>query len=62
MLVLFEDLHWVDASTLEALSRAIDAIQDSRAMILATFRPEFFVPWLDNSHVSMVRVNRLPRE
>ncbi|MBX9700862.1 MAG: AAA family ATPase [Acetobacteraceae bacterium] len=62
VLVLFEDLHWVDASTLEALGRAIEAIRGSRIMILATFRPEFFPPWLEQSHVTMVRLNRLARE
>jgi class 3 adenylate cyclase/predicted ATPase len=62
VLCLFEDLHWIDASTLEALNRTIVTIKAARVLVIATFRPEFFPPWLDQSHVRMMRLTRLTRE
>jgi class 3 adenylate cyclase/predicted ATPase len=62
VLALFEDLHWVDPSTHEVLNRAIDAIRTAPVLLIATFRPEFFPLWLDQSHATMVHLNRLTRE
>ena len=62
VLVLFEDAHWVDPSTLEALNRMITVVKGARVLVLVTFRPEFFPPWLDQSHVRMMRLSRLARE
>ena len=62
VLFLIEDVHWVDATTLEAISRIIPQITTVRIFLLMTFRPEFMPPWLDHSHVTMLRLNRLPRE
>jgi class 3 adenylate cyclase/DNA-binding response OmpR family regulator/predicted ATPase len=59
---VLEDAHWIDSSTLELFSRFIASIKAARVFVLVTFRPEFFPPWLDESHVTMLRLNRLPRE
>ena len=61
-LLLIEDVHWIDATTLEAISRSIPLIKTAPVLLLITFRPEFMPPWLDQSHVTMLRLNRLPRE
>ncbi len=61
-LLLIEDVHWIDATTLEAISRSISLIKTAPVFLLITFRPEFMPPWLDQSHVTMLRLNRLPRE
>ena len=61
-LLLVEDVHWIDATTLEAISRSIRLIKTAPVFLLITFRPEFMPPWLDQSHVTMLRLNRLPRE
>ena len=61
-LLLIEDVHWIDATTLEAISRSINLIKTAPVFLLITFRPEFMPPWLDQSHVTMLRLNRLPRE
>jgi predicted ATPase/class 3 adenylate cyclase len=62
VLFLIEDVHWVDATTLETITRTIPLIRMAPVFLLITFRPEFMPPWLDHSHVTMLRLNRLPRE
>src|SRR5262249_2625157 len=60
--IVLEDAHWIDSSTLELLNRFIGSIKAARVFILVSFRPEFFPQWLDESHVTMLRLDRLPRE
>src|SRR5262249_49664198 len=60
--IVFEDAHWIDTSTLELLNRFIASIKAARLFVLVSFRPEFSPQWLDGSHVTMLRLNRLPRE
>jgi class 3 adenylate cyclase/predicted ATPase len=62
VLFLLEDAHWADPTTLELLNRTIEAIRSSRFFALITFRPDFFSPWLDRSHVTMLRLERLSRD
>ena len=62
MLFVFEDVHWIDPTTLELLNRVIEPINKARVLFLVTFRPEFFPPWLDQSNVTMLRLNRLGRD
>jgi class 3 adenylate cyclase/DNA-binding response OmpR family regulator len=56
------DVHWADSSTLELLDRCISSIKAARVFVLCTFRPEFSPHWLDESHVTMLRLDRLSRE
>ncbi|MFT4729763.1 MAG: class 3 adenylate cyclase/predicted ATPase [Granulosicoccus sp.] len=49
LLMLFEDLHWIDPSSLELLERLVNQIPDASILIVATSRPEFTVPWQSNS-------------
>jgi class 3 adenylate cyclase/DNA-binding response OmpR family regulator/predicted ATPase len=58
----FKDAHWIDSSTLELFSRLVASIKTARVFILASFRPEFFPHWVDESHVTTLRLNRLSRE
>jgi predicted ATPase/class 3 adenylate cyclase len=56
---VIEDAHWIDPSTLEATNRFIEAVKTAPVLFLITFRPEFFPPWLDQPHVTMIQLNRL---
>ena len=56
------DIHWADSSTLELLERCIDPIKTARVFVMCTFRPEFFPRWLNELHVTMVRLDRLSRD
>jgi predicted ATPase len=52
----------MDSSTFELLTRAITSIKTARIFVICSFRPEFFPHWLDGSHVTMLRLDRLSRE
>jgi class 3 adenylate cyclase/predicted ATPase len=59
VLMIFEDAHWSDPSSLEVLGRTIDRIATIRALLIVTFRPEFNPPWIGRSHVTALTLNRL---
>lgn len=61
VLMIFEDVHWIDPTSLEFLSIAIDQIKTSRILILATARPEFTPPWPLHRHTSSIAMNRLDK-
>lgn len=61
LLIIFEDAHWIDPSTLEFLGRLVEQVEVLPVLILVTFRPEFTAPWMGQTHVSMLALNRLSR-
>jgi predicted ATPase len=61
VLVLYEDVHWVDPSTLELLGLVIERIPQLRVLALIAFRPEFQPPWTGQAHVTMLTMSRLGR-
>ena len=61
VLLIFEDAHWADPTTLEALTQIVDQVQDARVLVVITFRPEFEAPWGGHSHVTTLTLNRLTR-
>ena len=46
VLMIFEDVHWADPTSLEAFGRVIDRIRTLRLLLLVTFRPDFDAPWV----------------
>jgi tetratricopeptide (TPR) repeat protein len=60
VLLIFEDAHWSDPTSLEAFSRIVDRIATLRALLIVTFRPEFDPPWIARPHVTTLIINRLP--
>lgn len=63
VLLIFEDLHWIDPTSLELLDQIIDAIAVLPAMLVATFRTEFVPRWSSNPHVTVMSIARLdPRD
>jgi predicted ATPase/class 3 adenylate cyclase len=61
VLIVVEDLHWIDPSTLELLSLLIEHLGLARVVLLLTFRPEFDQPWGDHAHITGLTLNRLSR-
>jgi class 3 adenylate cyclase len=59
VLMIFEDAHWIDPTSLEALNRTVDRIRTLRALLIVTFRPEFDAPWTGQPHVASLTLNRL---
>jgi predicted ATPase len=61
VLMIFEDAHWIDPTSLEALGRAVDRIRTLRVLLIVTFRPEFEPPWIGRPHVTALTIGRLAR-
>jgi predicted ATPase len=61
VLFIVEDLHWIDASTLEFLKLFISEGPHDRILTVLTFRPEFRTPWPALAHQSNLALNRLTR-
>jgi class 3 adenylate cyclase len=61
VLMIFEDAHWTDPTSLEAFGRTVDQIAGLRALLIVTFRPEFEPPWIGRPHVTSLTLNRLAR-
>jgi class 3 adenylate cyclase/predicted ATPase len=59
VLMIFEDAHWADPTSLEVLGRIVDRIKTLPALMIVTFRPEFNAPWVGQSHVMSLTLNRL---
>jgi class 3 adenylate cyclase/predicted ATPase len=59
VLMIFEDAHWTDPTSLELLGRAADRIATLRVLLIVTFRPEFEPPWIGRPHVTPLTINRL---
>ncbi|KRQ94073.1 hypothetical protein CQ12_20930 [Bradyrhizobium jicamae] len=63
VLMIFEDAHWTDPTSLEFFMGAVDLAVHHRLLILATFRPEFSPPWIGRPQVNELTLNRLaPRD
>ena len=61
VLMIFEDAHWSDPTSLEALGRALDRIATLRVLMIVTFRPEFEAPWIGRPYVTAITINRLAK-
>ncbi len=61
MLIVVEDLHWIDPSTLEFLGMVVERLRLLRILFVGTARPEFENPWGDHAHVTALTLNRLSR-
>ena len=61
VLFVVEDLHWVDASTLEFLGQFLAEGLHDRILTVLTFRPEFQTPWPALAHQTSLALNRLTR-
>lgn len=61
VLILAEDLHWADPTSLELLALLAGELHATQALLLMTTRPGFRAPWLEQSHVQVVSLGRLNR-
>ena len=59
VLMIFEDAHWTDPTSLEVLGRTVDRIKALPVLLVVTFRPEFSAPWVGQPHVTTLTLNRL---
>ena len=59
LLMIFEDAHWTDPTSLELFGRIVDRIPTLRVLLIVTFRPEFEPPWIGRPYVTTLTINRL---
>jgi class 3 adenylate cyclase/predicted ATPase len=59
VLMIFEDAHWTDPTSLELFGQVVARIVTLRLLLIVTFRPEFDPPWIGRPHVTALTINRL---
>lgn len=62
LLIVFEDAHWSDPTTLELLDLVLRRVVRRPVLVLITFRSDFAAPWIGQSHVTTLTLNRLDRQ
>ena len=55
LIVVFEDLHWVDNETQALLDLLVDAIANARVLLLVNYRPQYRHNWSSKSHYAQLR-------
>ena len=61
VLLVLEDAHWVDATTLELMTQLADSIGRARLLAVVTGRPDFTPPWQTRPHSTLLTLGRLGR-
>jgi predicted ATPase len=61
VLLVFEDVQWMDHTSLEILDALVDRVIDLPALLVVTFRPEFTAPWSSHPQTTTIVLNRLDR-
>jgi class 3 adenylate cyclase/predicted ATPase len=59
VLMIFEDAHWTDPTSLEVFGRIIDRVRSLRVLLIVTLRPDFEPPWMGRPYVTFIALNRL---
>jgi predicted ATPase len=62
VLMIFEDAHWIDPTTQEALDLLLPAVADRSVMVVVTYRPEYEPPWSRLAHATALPLIRLSRK
>ena len=61
LLIIFEDLHWADPSTIELLNTLVGTGLSGQQMIILTYRPEFTPPWPESERDTRLELNAMDR-
>jgi DNA-binding NtrC family response regulator/predicted ATPase/class 3 adenylate cyclase len=62
VLVVFEDLHWVDAETQAFLDRLVEVLPTARLLLIASYRPEYEQRWAHKTYYTSLRIDPLDGE
>ena len=62
VLVVFEDLHWIDAETQTLLDSLVESLPTARVLLLVNYRPEYQHGWGRKTYYSQLRLDALPPE
>jgi class 3 adenylate cyclase/tetratricopeptide (TPR) repeat protein len=61
VLMICEDAHWIDPSTLETMALMVERIRHAAILLVVTCRPEFVPPWTGHGNVTLLHLNRLSK-
>lgn len=61
VLIVLEDAHWADATTLEMMTQLADSISRARLLVVVSARPDFTPSWLSRPHATLITLGRLDR-
>jgi class 3 adenylate cyclase/DNA-binding SARP family transcriptional activator len=61
VVIVFEDVHWIDPTSLDLLDRLVARAATMPALLVVTFRSEFQPTWVGQPHVTMLPLSRLGR-
>jgi class 3 adenylate cyclase len=61
VVMLLEDAHWIDPTSLDLTGRLVERVQDLAVLIVVTARPEFVAPWIGRPNFTAVALNRFER-
>ena len=59
VLMIFEDVHWIDPTSLEVLGQTVDRLKGLGVLLIITYRPEFDPPWIGRPDVTALSLSRL---
>ena len=62
LLILFEDLHWIDAETQALLDSLVESLPTARLLLLVNYRPEYQHGWASKTYYRQLRIDPLPPE
>jgi class 3 adenylate cyclase/tetratricopeptide (TPR) repeat protein len=62
LLLIFEDLHWIDSETQALLDGLVDSLASARLLLLVNYRPEYQHAWGSRTYYGQVRLDALPAE
>ena len=62
LLVVFENLHWIDSETQAFLNSLIDSLPTHRLLLLINYRPEYQHGWSSKTYYTQLRLDPLPHE
>src|SRR5262249_20152584 len=62
LLVIFEDLHWIDGETQALLDGLVDSLGSTRLLLLINYRPEYQHSWTSKTYYTQLRLDVLPPE
>ncbi|MGI9147336.1 MAG: AAA family ATPase, partial [Chloroflexota bacterium] len=62
LLLVFEDLHWIDGETQAFLDALVDSMPAARLLLLVSYRPEYEHQWIHKTYYAQLRVDALPTQ
>jgi class 3 adenylate cyclase/tetratricopeptide (TPR) repeat protein len=62
LMVLFEDLHWIDSETQALLDSLVESLHTARLFLLVNYRPEYSHGWGSKTYYRQLRIDPLPSE